>query len=106
MNDGANLVERTIALALPADEPSLARVRSATGVVMVCRLSDASIEVTYDLDRIDLAKLEMLMADAGLSLANGFFARLGRRWAAFQEDNQRAHSKIVHKCCSNPPSGD
>jgi hypothetical protein len=106
MNHGANLVERTITLGAPADEARLARLRAADGVVLVCRLSDASLEVTYDLDRMNLAKLESLMADAGLPLASGFFARLARRWAAFQEDNQRAHSKIVHQCCSNPPSRD
>ena len=97
-------VTRTIALARPANQAEMGKLGSAEAVLAVrCSPDGRRMTVTYDLQQIGLSELEGIMAVAGLVLATGFLARLERAWAAFQENNQRAHAKIIHHCCNTPP---
>lgn len=100
----ATTVTRTLTLAEPADEALLARLAATEGVIAVAPSSNRKrLEITYDVRSTVMGALEHVAATLGLKLSQGIFARLGRAWAAFQDDNLRSQAKLVHNCCSVPP---
>ncbi len=94
-------MSRAFALAAPADEASLSKLRSTAGIASVrAGAGMRRIEVCFDLRCLDGTEVERTLRLAGLPLSDGFFARLSRRWSAFREKNLRDQSKIEHRCCS------
>ncbi len=106
MSDGIVSMSRTFTLATPAGEASLARLRSAEGITAVRGEAGARrIEVAFDLACLDGADVVSILERSGLALADGFLARLSRRWSDFRENNLRDQSKIKRRCCGNWSEG-
>ena len=91
-----------IALAAAVDAGALAALAEAPFTLRLLP-GGRRLAVRYDLQRVDRAGVEAVLAAAGLALADGPWIRLRRRWAAFRENNLRSQAGIVHRCCSDPP---
>lgn len=100
----ATAVTRTLRLAEPAEDALLARLAATEGVIAVTPSSNRMrLEVIYDVRSTVMGALEHVAVTLGFKLSQGIFARLGRAWAAFQDENLRSQAKLVHNCCSTPP---
>lgn len=104
MADSATMT-RQISLVAPADEPQVALLAKGEGVLSVEPSANRkTLRITYDVRRTGMAALERLAVTAGLTPSNSLFARMARAWGAFQDENLRQSARIVHKCCSAPPT--
>lgn len=102
--DVRHTVTRGIALAKAAEAAALTRAGAIPGVVAVhATVGARRLDVTYDLEGLDIGRLTEALAAVGLVPATGWLARVRRRWAAFQDGNLRDQAKIVHQCCNVPP---
>lgn len=105
--DNSDRLIRTVSLSLSsrADPSVIAALPRPEGLrdIRTDNADGHSVRVTYDLRHVTLASLEMWMAANGLTLSEGLFARLRRRFLSFKDDNRRDQAAIVHQCCSLPP---
>lgn len=95
---------RRLALDSAADPATLERVSAIPGVTSV--RSDATgrrLSLSYDIQRATLGELDPHLIAAGLALSRCLLHRLGRAWAAFQDDNTRSNARLRHQCCCTPP---
>ena len=93
-------VTRTIRLAVPAGRATvLAGIPGVAGATADGR----RLRVSYDLNLLGFDDIIGLLSAAGLAPAGGLIERTKRRWIRFTERNLLDQSKIVHRCCSDPP---
>ncbi|NOY57855.1 MAG: hypothetical protein GXO75_02845 [Calditrichaeota bacterium] len=62
-----------------------------------------SIEFAYDLELINLTKIEEIIKQTGIVLSGSLWRRLKRNWTHFTEENEleNAHAPGA-PCCSHP----
>lgn len=102
IRNAASTVTRTMGLAEPADEAQIARLAELEGVVEVTASPNRTrLELTYDVRGTVMAALERGAIALGIKPSTGLFARLRRKWVAFQDENLRAQAKVEHHCCSS-----
>lgn len=95
---------RRLALAGPVDPAALERLAASPGLLGLRPLAGGMrLEITYDLRRLTWPEVESLLRAAGAAPSRGLLAGWARAWAAFQDDNRRDQSRIVHQCCNTPP---
>lgn len=97
----ASTVTRTLVLAEPAGDSQIARLAMTEGVIKVIPSPNRGrLEITYDVRGTVMEALEKVVVTLGLKPSKRLFARMGRAWAAFQDDNLRTQAKLEHHCCS------
>lgn len=96
----------TLPLAQPADAKGLEALVFPDGLTAAhLDATGRKISLSYDLERITLARLEPWLASVALPLSGSLFARWHRQWMAFKDDNRLDQASIVHQCCNLPPKG-
>ncbi|RAU22822.1 hypothetical protein CU669_05385 [Paramagnetospirillum kuznetsovii] len=97
------LRRRSLALARPPQQDEVERAAALDGVIEA-RADGPRLRLGYDLRRVTLGELTPRLRAQGLEPSDSLLARLCRAWGAFQDDNRRDQSKIVHQCCNVPPA--
>ncbi len=64
---------------------------------------NGTLEISYNLELVNLKQIEELLAQKGLKLPNTFWARTKRNWIHYTEENEleNAHAPDA-PCCSHP----
>lgn len=63
------------------------------------------VTVTYDLRRVRIQEVEIVLEEIGYRPDPQFFHRAKRDWTHFTEKNERDNLKHIAPCCSKPPVG-
>ena len=64
---------------------------------------DGILEVSYNLQLINLEKIERLLEETGMTWPQTFWARMKRGWIHFTEENELENAQAPSMpCCSHP----
>ncbi len=61
------------------------------------------LDIRYDLEKINMARIEDILQHTGVNLSQSFWARLKRNWSHYTEENElENHRAPAMPCCSHP----
>lgn len=89
---------------IPKGEQIVKTLKEQPGMIDASiNFDKGSIEFAYDLESINLTKVEEIIKQQGLALKGSLWQRLKRNWTHFTEENEleNAHTPSA-PCCSHP----
>lgn len=90
------------------DGEALARLRASLGAlegVLEFNLDASKLHLLYDLRRLDLVRIEALVAAEGLTLGGGLHALRRAMWRFAEHNERQTLTRPASPCCSRPPPG-